>query len=171
MDKGALTPLAACRIKSFGIGCFRVQNGTLLLYIHHGARWAFAGRDFRLQLPGSETLPFSRIFSVSYATRPRSCRPAHSPGHSSVKAFWGGQRFTLSPSRAAVATSITSSPTPCCSFSSTASHLHSLPRLEVGIAWLRATPKPSRQRREACSTEVSAKFHTRAVLFHFGLLL
>ena len=70
--------------------------------LYHGARWAFAGRDFHLQFPSSNTLPFSRIFSVSYATRPRPCRLARSPSHSSVKAFWGGQRFTFSPSRAAV---------------------------------------------------------------------
>ena len=73
----------------------------------------------------------------------------------------------FSPSRAAATTSITSHVVD--PFSSTASHLHSLPRLEVGIAWLRATPKPSWQRREACSTEVSAYFHTRAVSFCFGL--
>ena len=153
MDKGTLTPLAACRIKGFGIGCFiRVQNGTLLLYIHHEAYWAFAGRDFRLQLPGSSTLvssqrPFSRIFSVSYAIRPRSCRPAHSPSHSSVKAFLGRARIHPQPFpsccddvhyQLANAMLLILSPALPAIF-------HSLPRLEVGIAWLRATPKPSWQ--------------------------
>lgn len=35
---------------------FHLSTKRYFTALHHGARWAFAGRDFRLQLPGSNTL-------------------------------------------------------------------------------------------------------------------
>lgn len=34
---------------------FHLSTKRYFTALHHGARWVFAGRDFRLQLPGSST--------------------------------------------------------------------------------------------------------------------
>src|ERR1700722_13143272 len=90
---------------------FHLSTKRYFTALHHGA---FAGRDFRLQLPGSNTLVlFANLLRV-VCDQTEVLPTCTFSWPFLCESFWGGQRFTLSPSRAALTTSITSSPTPCC---------------------------------------------------------